>query len=76
MAVRPCALTTRSCPVFPGPKASFGVQAERIFPNCPRYIHRMKLIELSVYVPAAGHQPPVPAWKQNPAFKDTLPRHD
>jgi len=31
------------------------VRAERIFPNCPRYIHRMQLLELSVYAPAPGH---------------------
>jgi len=61
---------------FAGAQAIVRVQAGQIFPNCPRYIHRMKLVELSVYVPAAGHEPPVPAWKQNPAFKDVLPRHD
>ena len=61
---------------FPGSQGIVRVHAERIFPNCPRYIHRMKPVELSVYVPAAGHEPPVPAWKQNPAFRDSLPRHD
>jgi len=61
---------------FPGSQGIVRVQAERIFANCPRYIHRMKLVELSVYVPAAGHEPPVPAWKRNPAFRDALPRHD
>jgi hypothetical protein len=25
-------------------------------------------------VPAAGHEPPVPAWKQMDAFRDYLPR--
>jgi len=34
----------------------------------------MKLVELSVYVPAAGHEPPVPAWKQQPAFREVLPK--
>jgi uncharacterized protein len=61
---------------FAGAQGIVRVQAERIFPNCPRYIHRMHVTEVSVYVPADGHEPPVPAWKQNPAFKDYLPRRD
>ena len=48
------------------------VQAEAIFPNCPRYIHRMQVVETSVYAPRPGHQPPEPRWKQS--FKDVLPR--
>ena len=52
------------------------VQAEQIFPNCPRYIHRMKLAELSVYAPRPDHVPPVPAWKLMPAFQEVLPRRD
>lgn len=36
--------------------------------------HRMQLVETSVYVPAPGHEPPVPAWKLQPAFKEVLPR--
>ena len=61
---------------FAGAQLIVRVQAERIFPNCPRYLHRMKLIELSAYVPAEGHEPPVPAWKLQPAFKEVLPRGD
>lgn len=44
------------------------------FPNCPRYIHRMELKEISVYAPAPGHQPPEPEWKQMEIFRDYLPR--
>jgi hypothetical protein len=50
------------------------VTAERIFPNCPRYIHRMTVVEPSPYAPAPGHEPPVPDWKQDPSFRDHLPR--
>ena len=50
------------------------VRAEHIFPNCPRYIHRMALEEISVHAPAAGHEPPMPAWKEMDAFRDYLPR--
>jgi predicted pyridoxine 5'-phosphate oxidase superfamily flavin-nucleotide-binding protein len=59
-----------------GAQSIVRVQAERIFPNCPRYIHRMQLVELSVYVPGERHEPPVPGWKRNPAFKDVLPKRD
>jgi hypothetical protein len=50
--------------------------AERIFPNCPRYIHKMTLVEESVYSPREGHVPPVPAWKTFDVFKDALPPRD
>lgn len=55
------------------PEAQFivEVQAERIFPNCPRYIHRMQLIERSAFVPRAGCETPDPDWKDN--FEEDLP---
>jgi len=58
---------------FEGAQLMVRVRAERIFPNCPRYIHRMQVVEQSPYVPQAGQVPPVPAWKQMPAFQDVLP---
>ena len=58
---------------FPGAKSMVFVRAEQIFPNCPRYIHKMKLIEHSVYAPREGHAPPVPGWKKNPSFKNVVP---
>jgi hypothetical protein len=58
---------------FEGAQLVVRVRAEHIFPNCPRYIHRMALEEMSVYAPAAGHEPPTPAWKAMDAFRDYLP---
>ena len=58
---------------FPGAQAVVRVRAERVFPNCPRYIHRLELVEASVYAPRPDHVPPEPAWKRSPAFRDTLP---
>jgi predicted pyridoxine 5'-phosphate oxidase superfamily flavin-nucleotide-binding protein len=49
------------------------VRAEEIFPNCPRYIHKMQVAELSAYAPRPNYQPPTPAWKQMEAFRDHLP---
>ncbi len=52
------------------------VEAERIFPNCPRYVHKMQLVEYSVYAPRSDYTPPVPAWKTFDAFRDSLPPRD
>jgi predicted pyridoxine 5'-phosphate oxidase superfamily flavin-nucleotide-binding protein len=50
------------------------VKARVIFPNCPRYIPRMQLVEPSIYTPRAGGDPPEPGWKSFPEFKDAVPR--
>lgn len=52
------------------------ITAELIFPNCPRYIHKMQLVEHSVYAPRPAYTPPVPAWKTFDVFKDALPARD
>jgi predicted pyridoxine 5'-phosphate oxidase superfamily flavin-nucleotide-binding protein len=49
------------------------VAVDRVFPNCPRYIHRMALVERSVYVPREGAEAPVPAWKRTDWARDVLP---
>jgi predicted pyridoxine 5'-phosphate oxidase superfamily flavin-nucleotide-binding protein len=61
---------------IPGAVFVVRLTAERIFPNCPRYIHKMTLVEESVYSPREGHVPPVPAWKTFDVFKDALPPRD
>jgi len=61
---------------FPGAQLVVRVRATRIFPNCPRYIHRMSLVEASPYVPREGSTPPVPKWKTFDAFRDVLPQGD
>ena len=61
---------------MPGAQLVVRVKAERIFPNCPRYIHRMAVTEGSPYVPRDGHTPPVPKWKRFEMFCDVLARDD
>jgi predicted pyridoxine 5'-phosphate oxidase superfamily flavin-nucleotide-binding protein len=61
---------------FEGAQLVVRVRAARIFPNCPRYIHRMQTVELSPYAPCEGRVPPVPAWKRFPQFRDVLPAGD
>lgn len=58
---------------FTGAQLVVRVRALRIFPNCPRYIHRSAAAEPSPYVPRAGQTPPVPKWKTMEAFADVLP---
>ena len=45
---------------------------ERIFPNCPRYVHTMRPVAASPFVPRAGEEPPVPAWKRDERYVDAL----
>ena len=59
---------------YPEAQAIVRMRARHIFPNCPRYIHRMEMVEASPYVPTPGCATPVPGWKKNAAFKDYLPR--
>jgi predicted pyridoxine 5'-phosphate oxidase superfamily flavin-nucleotide-binding protein len=59
---------------FPGAQLVVRVHAERVFPNCPRYIHRMTLVEPSVYAPRPDYEPPEPDWKHMDKFRDALPR--
>ena len=61
---------------YPGAVFIIRVAAARIFPNCPRYIHKMQLIEYSTYAPRPEYTPPVPAWKTFEAFRDALPARD
>ena len=60
------------------PEAQFlvRVEATRIYPNCPRYIHRYRLVERSGFVPRRDVRTPVPAWKLAPWAVDALPAHD
>jgi len=61
---------------IPGAVFVIRLTAERIFPNCPRYIHKMQLVEESVYAPRPDYSPPVPAWKTFEVFRDALPPRD
>src|SRR5437016_5565085 len=46
------------------------VTARAIFPNCPRYIPKMQLVEPSIYAPRPGGDFPEPKWKSFADFKD------
>ena len=61
---------------YPAAQFVVRVHADRIYPNCPRYIHRYQLVERSVFVPRVGEQPPIPGWKQTDWARDVLPAGD
>ena len=48
------------------------VAARAIFPNCPRYIPTMQLIEPSRFTPQVGRDPAEPAWKEFSDFNDCV----
>ena len=52
------------------------VKLREMFPNCPRYIHKMTLVEESAFVPKQHCETPVPAWKRLEAVADVLPPRD
>jgi predicted pyridoxine 5'-phosphate oxidase superfamily flavin-nucleotide-binding protein len=61
---------------YPGAQFVVRVRATAVFPNCPRYIPRMALVEPSRFVPAADGSAPVPAWKRTEWACDVLPAGD
>jgi uncharacterized protein len=63
-------------PAYPGAQFVVRVKATQVFPNCPRYIHRMALVERSRFVPRARLQAPVPDWKRSSWACDVLPASD
>lgn len=61
---------------YPGAQFIVRVRAERIYPNCARYIHKYKLVQRSKFVPKAGTAAPIPGWKRTPWACDVLPAND
>lgn len=52
------------------------VKVRQVFPNCPRYIHKMQLVEESVFIPKAMCQTPAPPWKSLEIVSDVLSEKD
>jgi uncharacterized protein len=61
---------------FPGAQFIVRVRATQVFPNCPRYIHRMAPVERSRFVPRVNRGTPVPDWKRSEWACDVLPAGD
>ena len=52
------------------------VAVREVFPNCPRYIHKLQLVERSRFVPRPAAPTPVPGWKRMDWACDVLPAGD
>ena len=62
--------------LFPGAQLLVRLTPRHIFPNCPRYIPKMQMMEPSPYVPRPGCTAPIPKWKTWPQFNDVLAAGD
>ena len=48
---------------FHGAKQVVSLDVDYVFPNCPRYLPSMALMENSPFTPRPDYEPPVPEWK-------------
>jgi hypothetical protein len=61
---------------YPGAMLVVRVATTQVFPNCGRYIHTMKLVERSTFVPHVDTDVPIPDWKRMTWAQDYLPADD
>jgi uncharacterized protein len=61
---------------YPEAQAIVRVSATHVFPNCPRYVHRMEIVERSRFVPREACETPVPDWKRRDWARDVLAADD
>lgn len=62
--------------LFPEAQFLVRVAVREVFANCPRYIHQLKLVKRSKFVPRVGETTPVPDWKRAEFVSDVLPASD
>ena len=58
---------------IPGAQLLVKVTPAAIFPNCPRYVPNMQLVEPSAYIPEPAKPPVEPKWKSFEMFADVVP---
>ncbi|HEY0435169.1 MAG TPA: pyridoxamine 5'-phosphate oxidase family protein [Phenylobacterium sp.] len=58
---------------IPGAQLLVKVTPVDIFPNCPRYVPNMQLVEPSAYLPEPAAPPLEPKWKTFEMFADVVP---
>ena len=63
-------------PQYVGAQFLVKVDVQQVFPNCPRYIHRLRRMAPSEFVPRAGEVTPVPKWKRMDWACDVLAADD
>ena len=58
---------------YPEAQLIVRVRATDVFQNCPRYVHKLQLVERSRFVPRQACETPVPDWKRDAWARDVLP---
>ena len=61
---------------YPGAIVAVEVTVERVWQNCPRYVHRMQPVEQSPYVPAEDGSAKFALWKRIDLIQDVLNEAD
>ena len=67
---------TSVSPEYLGAQFVVRVAIRQVFPNCPRYIHKLQRVEPSAFVPRPSVPTPVPGWKRMDWACDVLPAGD
>ena len=57
---------------YPEAQLVVRIKVSEVFGNCPRYVHKMQLVERSRFVPHAACQTPVPDWKTDDWARDVV----
>ena len=63
-------------PAYPEAQFIVKVTVRQVFPNCPRYIHKLQLVERSRFVPRAAVPTPLAGWQRMAWASDVLPAAD
>jgi hypothetical protein len=61
---------------YPGASIAVEVEIERVWQNCPRYVHKMQPVEQSPYLPAEDGSVRLALWKRIDLVQDVLPAAD
>lgn len=57
---------------YPGAQRIVEVAVTHIFPNCPRYVPHMEMVDPSRHIPKADTEQPTPEWKKIPPIAELL----
>ncbi len=57
---------------YPGANVAVEMAIERVWQNCPRYVHKMQPVEQSPYVPAEDGSVKLALWKRIDVIQDVL----
>lgn len=57
---------------YPGAIVAVEVSIERVWQNCPRYVHKMQPVEQSPYIPAKDGSAKLAMWKRIDVVQDVL----